>query len=136
MLKGNTMKAVYLLKLVLVSFLFASHSGYATQDEVSAPIGSWVIEKPHPSGAMIKIDMTIKENHEFSGVMRSNGVVAWEFSGSWIFSGNEMTYTYIESSRPLPANFKDTDVVLVVNDLVYKNVSKLTGNTNIYTRVK
>ena len=130
------MKIIYSMKLFLVIFLLTSISAYSEETSSRAPIGDWVTEKPHSSGAIITVQMKIEENHKFSGSALVNGTVNWTFSGDWEVSGNELTYTYRESSKPLPANYKDTDIIISVNDSSYHYKSKLSGEINTYTRIK
>jgi hypothetical protein len=123
--------------MILVSMLFLTPlATYAEENIVKAPIGEWVIEKKHSSGAVIKVKMNIEDSHKFSGVMLINENVNWTYSGIWELSGNEFTYTYQKSSKQLPENYSDTDIILSVDHTSYKYKSKLSGETGTYTRTK
>lgn len=130
------MKILTSLRLLLVVFMLTSASVYSGDAPSIAPIGDWEVEKLHASGAIIKVQMKIEEGGLFSGFLLVNGDVNWEFSGDWKMSGDELTYTYTKSSKPLPKNYKDTDVILSISELSFDYESKLTGEKNTYTRVK
>ncbi len=129
------MKRIFTQVVLFIIAILAPVSVYSGETYTTVPIGRWVIEKPHPSGAMITVQMQIGEDHHFSGSMLVNGAVNWTFAGDWEMSGNEITYTYRESSKPLPENYKDTDVIISIDETSYSYTSKLSGETNTYTRV-
>ena len=103
---------------------------------IKAPIGKWYIETMHPSGAKFQVEMEIKDDKTFNGILSINEVKSWVYSGTWELNGNEFTYIYLESSKELPAGYKDVDYILKVDDKQYHYKSKLTGEENIYLRVK
>lgn len=129
-------KPRHLLTYLIVIFGLFSNAVYCDVQSSSAPIGRWEIEKKHSSGATIKIEMEITVDNKFSGVMFINGVANWAYGGTWSLSNNEFTYIYTESSKPLPEDYHDTDIIISISEKEYTYKSKLSGEVNTYHRMK
>jgi len=130
------MKIRNLLTYFLVIFSLFSNTACREGEPGNAPIGKWEIEKKAPTGEIIRIEMDIKPDNMFSGVMLVDGVSTWTYGGTWSLNNNEFTYVYTESSKPLPDNSDDTDIILSISEDEYTYKSKLTGEVNTYHRMK
>lgn len=128
------MKFKKLIISIITALLFISISVFAQVNKVKAPIGNWAIEKTHPTGAIIKVQMEIRDDNTFNGVVLVNDAVNWSYGGIWKLNGNEFTYIYKESSKPIPENYEDVDVVLSVDGNNYTYKSKLSGEVRTYKR--
>ncbi|MGB5340082.1 MAG: hypothetical protein WBO06_13425 [Gammaproteobacteria bacterium] len=130
------MKLRNLLPYLVVVFVLFGNTACREDEIASAPIGKWQIEEKQASGELVRVEMEIKPENKFSGVMFVNGVPAWTYSGIWKLKNDELTYIYTESSKPLPDNSDDTDIVLSISENEYTFKSKLTGEMSTYRRMK
>ena len=133
--RNTNMKSMKSTTLFLTAFFLFANITYSVAETNIAPIGEWAIEKKHSSGATIRVEMSITENNIFSGVMLVNGVTNWTYGGIWELNNNEFIYTYKESSKPLPENYQDTDVIISVTKEKYVSKSKLSGEINTYHKI-
>lgn len=130
------MKLRDLLTYLVVIVVLFSNAACREGDSSGAPIGMWEIEKKQPSGEIVRIEMEIKPDNRFSGVMFVDGVTNWTYGGTWSLDNDELTYNYTESSKPLPENSDDTDIIISVSEDEYTFKSKLSGEVNTYNRMK
>jgi hypothetical protein len=102
-----------------------------------ALLGTWQASAPHPSGAVITSTVRITQDQKFKGSTTANEKSLMESSGTWSLKGNALEWKYEYSSQPaIPVGFIDTDEVLSVSDSELRLVSKLSGKTHTYRRVR
>ncbi len=65
-------------------------------------IGNW-----ESNNGNVTAKVTLSENGKFSGVLYKNNNLTWVYSGSWILSGNKLTWYYEESTPPLQPGMKN-----------------------------
>lgn len=130
------MKLRALLTYLVVIVVLFSNAACREGEIDGAPIGMWEIEKKNPSGEIVRIEMEIAPDNRFSGVMLVDGVTTWTYGGTWSLDNDEFTYIYTESSKPLPANSDDTDIIISISENEYTFKSKLSGEVNTYHRMK
>ena len=130
------MKAIFFKVTWVVFILLFSQLTSAADITYESLVGKWKAEKSHPSGAMIVVQLEMTSDHNFSGVASTNGNPIWTYDGTYTLKGNELTWTYLNSSTPMPPNMQDTDVILSVDDQIYTYKSKLSGETGSYNRIK
>ena len=118
---------------IVVSYSSACLSGDLSFDRL---VGKWYSEKPHPSGALISADLEIKPDHTFSGSAAVNGNVVWQYDGTVTLDGNNLTWKYVHSSKPMPPNATDTDIIISINSDSYSYKAGLGGEVNSYQKVK
>ena len=85
----------------------------------------------------VTTELTLMPNMKFSGSSSVEGRSFWTFSGTWEVNGDELTWHYENSSRPLPeAAKKDVDRIVSADDVSLVLISKLNGKQHVYSRSK
>ena len=131
------MRTITLLAfLITLFFSTAASSGTSsTLTPNGSPIGEWVIESTQLNGDEIKVRTTIASNFKFRGIKYINGKHNWSYAGTWSMSGQELTYVYRQSSIPSLVGLVDVDVVLQVDEFVFK-VRAANGEVYTYIRLQ
>lgn len=71
----------------------------------------------------------------FSGAADMNHKPFWSYAGNWSLNGNQLIWTYTQSSIALPETARvDTDEILSVDDHTLVLISKLSGKQRVFTR--
>ena len=119
---------MHFFKLLLVIILYA---GGAVADPASINpdeiVGNWHATEHHPDQGNIQTIFIINADNTFSGSMTINNIPAWQYAGTWILKGNQITWAYLESNITLLQEDKqDTDVILSVSDesLTYRSLRR------------
>ena len=100
-------------------------------------VGKWSLSAPMPNGGTVTTELTLMPNMKFSGSSSVEGRSFWTFSGTWEVNGDELTWHYENSSRPLPeAAKKDVDRIVSADDVSLVLISKLNGKQHVYSRSK
>lgn len=97
-------------------------------------VGHWRTEQIQPSGSAIVIELEVKGNKTFKGQAIIDGNAFWTYSGRLELTGDRLIWTYLESSMPLPENYKDIDTILSIEEQRYTYRSLKTGKINRYER--
>jgi hypothetical protein len=131
------MKTITPLVLLITLFFStaASAGSNSTQTPNGTPIGEWVIDAILSNGDKISVRTTITANFEFSGTKYINGKHNWSYAGTWSMSEQALTYIYHQSSIPSLVGFVDVDVVLQVDEFVFK-FRAVNGEVYTYIRVQ
>ena len=128
-----------LLLVVFICVAMTLRPSHAQGGEVSPILltGKWTASETMPSGAVMTMDLTLTQNMKFSGLAKVQGNDFWSYSGAWELKGNQLTWHYENSSRPLPEAAKTDidDIVSVDGDRLVLN-SRLSGKQHIYVRPK
>jgi hypothetical protein len=134
--QGENMKST-IKKIALVSalFLFAQLSS-AAEITFGKLVGKWTSERLQPSGDTIAVQLEITSDHIFSGIVFENRIPVWTYAGTCELNGNELTWTYLQSTRPLEPNTQDTDVIQTIDARKFTYTSKLSGEPGSYDRVQ
>lgn len=121
--------------IFIIFAIFAPNLVYAEDVSFESLLGKWRTNKTHSSGALITVEVELKPNKEFYATAYINGVASGRFNGVFALKGNELIWTYLDSSIPIPVNYKDTDVILSIEKDKYTYRSTLTGETGWYERI-
>jgi hypothetical protein len=121
--------------LILLVVLFAQFAS-AARISYKNLVGTWTLQRLLPSGELMAVRLEITPDHTFSGTITTNGAVTWTYSGTFTLKGNQLTWTYVESTKPLPPNFQDTDLILSVKADSFSYSSTSSSETGVYDRVK
>ena len=90
-----------------------------------------------PNGATMTTELQLLPNMKFIGSSSVEGRSFWTFSGTWEVHGDELTWHYENSSRPLPESAKnDVDRIVSADDASLVLISKLNGKQHVYSRSK
>jgi hypothetical protein len=120
-------------------FLFASPAigPAAAQTLCTALVGKWFGTATRPSGPTLATTFEVKNDATFQGSVDANGAPFWTFSGTWECKGRQLTWTYRESSRPLPDAAKvDTDEIMSVDTERLVLRSTLSGQNRSFSKMK
>lgn len=129
------MKSTYCRMAFLFAIILLTQFASAAEITYEGLVGKWKAEKQHPSGAMIVVQLEITADHNFSGVASANGNPIWTYDGTCELKGNELTWTYLHSSSPMPPKMQDTDEILSVDEQHFTYKSKLSDETGSYEKV-
>ena len=100
-------------------------------------VGKWSVSASMPNGGTMTTELTLTPNMRFSGSSSVEGRAFWTFSGTWEVSGDEITWHYENSSRPLPESAKsDVDRIVSADGATLVLISKLSGKQHVYSRSK
>jgi hypothetical protein len=100
-------------------------------------VGKWAVSAPMPNGGTLTTELMLTPNMKFSGSSSVDGRSFWSFSGTWEVKGDEVTWHYENSSRPLPESAKDdVDRIVSVDGATLVLISKLSGKQHTYSRAK
>lgn len=125
---------------IVIIFILIVFTNAALSAEItySGLVGKWQAEKPYPSGAIVTVELEITSDNTFRGIAFVNGVPnsIWTYNGTLQLKGNELTWSYLKSSRPMPLNYQDVDLILSIEDQKYTYKSKLSGEIGSYDRIK
>lgn len=118
--------------------LCASYLGAQAGDFTAfSLVGKWSVSAPMPNGGTLTTELMLTPNMKFSGSSSVDGRSFWTFSGTWEVKGDEVTWHYENSSRPLPESAKDdVDRIVSVDGATLVLISKLSGKRHIYSRAK
>ena len=118
--------------------LCASYLGAQAGDFTAfSLVGKWSVSAPMPNGGTLTTELMLTPNMKFSGSSSVDGRSFWTFSGTWEVKGDEVTWHYENSSRPLPESAKDdVDRIVSVDGATLVLISKLSGKQHIYSRAK
>jgi hypothetical protein len=118
--------------------LCASYLGAQAGDFTAfSLVGKWSVSAPMPNGGTLTTELMLTPNMKFSGSSSVDGPSFWTFSGTWEVKGDEVTWHYENSSRPLPESAKDdVDRIVSVDGATLVLISKLSGKQHIYSRAK
>jgi hypothetical protein len=134
--KGINMNSKF-FRIVIISILIVfTNAALSAEITYSGLVGKWRAEKPHPSGAIVAVELEITSDNTFRGIAFVNGVPNWTYNGTLQLRGNELTWSYLKSSRPMPPNYQDVDLILSIEDQKYTYRSKLSGEISSYDRIK
>jgi hypothetical protein len=122
--------------VILCSLLFITNHTFADDIDFSALVGKWRAEKPHSSGAVVAVELEIKTDKTFSGIALINDVPKWTYDGTLVLKGNELTWTYLNSSKPMPPDYQDVDKILSIGKDKFTYKSSVSGEINSYARIK
>ncbi len=98
-------------------------------------VGLWSGSGDGPNGLRIDSSMAIRADGTFSGDASIQGQLIWTFVGTWRVDGCSVAFAYLESSRPLPENYIDTDDIESIDDNLMVSTSRLSGKQHILVRV-
>jgi hypothetical protein len=130
------MKLTYYRTAFLFAVVLITQFTSAAEITYENLVGKWKAERPHPSGATVVVQLEITADHNFSGVAFANSNPIWTYDGTCELKGNELTWTYLHSSSPMPPNMQDTDEILSVDEQHWTYKSTLSGETGSYDRVQ
>jgi hypothetical protein len=131
----RTITPILLLLLALPLLSFAQTAPGA--DSRALLIGTWSGSASRPDGVTITTVFELKGDGRFVGAAKVNGQPFWEFAGRWELTGRQLTWTYLESSRPLPEAAKvDIDELVSVDRDQLVLVNRRTGLRHTFTRAK
>jgi len=117
---------------MLVMFAQVSPAAEFTFDQL---VGKWRAERLQPEGETVVVELEITSDHIFSGIVFANRVPVWTYAGTCELKGNELTWTYLESTQPLEHE-QDTDVIESIDSKQFTYTSMLSGETGSYDRVE
>jgi hypothetical protein len=118
--------------------LCASYLGAQAGDFTAfSLVGKWALSAPMANGGTLTTELMLMPNMKFSGLSSVDGRSFWTFSGTWEVKGDEVTWHYENSSRPLPESAKDdVDRIVSVDGATLVLISKLSGKQHTYSRAK
>jgi len=123
-------------RVAIVFLLLFPACLFAQEFKYESLVGKWHTNKKHSSGAMISVDLQINPDKTFLGKMFANGHLIWSYGGQVKFNGKELKWIYKESSKQLPPNYKDIDMIITVDSDKYTYTSGMTGQDGLYYRIK
>lgn len=97
--------------------------------------GIWAGGQPGPNGLTLDGTMALQADGTFKGEVKANGQVIWTYAGTWQLNGWTIALAYLESSRPLPENFVDTDDIQSVDGNMLVMTSRLSGKQHTFVRL-
>lgn len=127
----------FVIVLLLGCLTFAIQPAHAKDHTISptALIGTWTRSGERPDGKLLTIDVNFFQNDKFSGSAKVQGDELWRFSGTWEVVSGQLVWLYDNTSLPLPDTVKtDTDDIVSVSHDALVLVSRLSGNTLVYSR--
>lgn len=131
------MKIRSLIAALFLTPLFCSLAFALQGIKQSALFGTWRVSAQHPSGAVITATVQFTQDLKFTSSTTANDKPFMDASGTWSLKGRKLEWTYKYSSQPVVApGFVDTDEVLSVSDTELTLLSKMSGRTQIFQRVR
>ena len=130
-----TAETVSLFKTASISIGIAPVG--ARKRNESPYFGTWLAEETGPGGARLTSRLPLNEDLSFATQVALGGTTVLNATGVWLVDGRTLTWTYMYTSPPLPADAKtDQDEVLAISRdrLVVRSLKS--GKTHAYRRIK
>ncbi len=120
--------------ILLLSFTVATAADKASQQLL---LGKWVGSATNARGVVATTTFELRPDATFSGAAEMNQKPVFTYSGTWVLNGNQLVWTYLTSSPPLPESAKvDTDEFVSVDKDNLVLISKSSGQRHPFSRVK
>ncbi len=124
--------------LLLVCFCVAAFAQTPTDATRRTPLlGTWSGAATRSDGVSIKTTVEFNFNGSFAGSAEVDGQPFWTYEGTWTLTGNDLTWTYVKSSRPIPNEARvDTDELIALDGNTLTLRSKRTGRVHNFNRAR
>jgi hypothetical protein len=133
--RGENMKSTFRKLAFISALVLIAQFSSAAEITFGKLVGEWESETQNVSGDTIEVQLEITADHIFSGIVFENRVPVWTYAGTCELNGNELTWTYEHSTKPLEPNTQDIDVIQTIDAQKFTYTSKLTGEPGSYDRV-
>lgn len=96
--------------------------------------GTWR-SQAEQGGRTLEATLTFHADQRFSGQTQLDGQPFMRYAGTWQVDGNQLLWTYTESSIPLPESLRtDSDTILAVSAEHLELLSSRSGEVRVFSR--